>query len=226
MSLWLISTQIFYNAVQSKAGASGLTAIVCILLFFTAINQVTTTSRQLFAFARDGGLPFSSFLGRVCWHNSALLMTHKTDHDKVRPGMDIPLNACTVTVALTVLISLIVIGSNTAFNVITSLSSVGLLTSYIIAIGCIARKRILKEPLLPCRFSLGRWGLAINMIAIIFLTFCWVLLFFPAKPHPAAKDMNWTVLIYGVTWIAAVAYYHWKGKYNYVGPVEGINRGY
>ncbi|KAG9637612.1 amino acid transporter, partial [Aureobasidium melanogenum] len=78
--------QVFYNAVQSKAGASGLTAIVCILLFFTAINQVTTTSRQLFAFARDGGLPFSAFLGRV------------------RPGMDIPLNACTVTVVLTVLI--------------------------------------------------------------------------------------------------------------------------
>lgn len=57
--------QVFYNAVQSKAGASGLTAIVCVLLFFTAINQVTTTSRQLFAFARDGGLPFSAFLGRV-----------------------------------------------------------------------------------------------------------------------------------------------------------------
>ncbi|KAH0356539.1 amino acid transporter, partial [Aureobasidium melanogenum] len=200
--------QVFYNAVQSKAGASGLTAIVCILLFFTAINQVTTTSRQLFAFARDGGLPFSSFLGRV------------------RPGMDIPLNACTVTVVITVLISLIVIGSNTAFNVITSLSSVGLLTSYIICIGCMARKRIMKEVLLPSRFNLGRWGLAINMTAIIFLSFCWVLLFFPSRPHPSAQNMNWTILIYGVTWIAAVIYYRFKGRYDYAGPVEGINKDY
>ncbi|KAH0154613.1 amino acid transporter, partial [Aureobasidium melanogenum] len=200
--------QVFYNAVQSKAGASGLTAIVCILLFFTAINQVTTTSRQLFAFARDGGLPFSAFLGRV------------------RPGMDIPLNACTVTVVLTVLISLIVIGSNTAFNVITSLSSVGLLTSYIICIGCMARKRIMKEVLLPSRFSLGRWGLAINLTAIIFLSFCWVLLFFPSRPHPDAQNMNWTILIYGVTWIAAVIYYIFKGRYDYAGPVEGINKDY
>jgi choline transport protein len=173
-------------------------------LFFTAINQVTTTSRQLFAFARDGGLPFSPFLGRV------------------RPGMDIPLNACAVTVVLTVLISLIVIGSTTAFNVITSLSSVGLLTSYIICIGCMARKRIMNETLLPSRFSLGSWGLAINMTAIVFLSFCWVLLFFPSKPHPDAAEMNWTILIYGVTWILAIGYYHWKGKHNYAGPVEDV----
>ena len=140
--------------------------------------------------------------------------------------MDIPLNACTVTVVLTVLSSLIVIGSNTAFNVITSLSSVGLLTSYIICIGCMARKRILKESLLPSRFSLGRWGLAINLIAITFLSFCWVMLFLPSRPHPDAKDMNWTILIYGITWIAAVVYYKFKGKYDYAGPVEGISKDY
>lgn len=66
--------QVFYNATKSKGGASGLTAIVCILLLFTAINQVTTSSRQLFAFARDRGLPYSSFLARVCL--SQLSSTH------------------------------------------------------------------------------------------------------------------------------------------------------
>jgi choline transport protein len=138
--------------------------------------------------------------------------------------MDIPLNACTVTVVFTVLISLIVIGSSTAFNVILSLSSVGLLTSYIICIGCMARKRIMKEALLPSRFSLGKWGLTINLIAVVFLSFCWVLLFFPSRPHPSAANMNWTILIYGVTWIAAVIYYKFKDKYDYAGPVEGINK--
>ena len=87
-----------------------------------------------------------------------------------------------------------------------------------------ARKRIMKETLLPGRFSLGSWGLAINLTAMVFLSFCWVMLFFPAKPHPGPEDMNWTILIYGVTWIAAVAYYHLKGKYDYAGPVEGINK--
>jgi choline transport protein len=32
---------------------------------FGIINQVTTTSRQLWSFARDGGLPWSNFLSRV-----------------------------------------------------------------------------------------------------------------------------------------------------------------
>ncbi|GAB7356488.1 hypothetical protein MBLNU459_g7247t2 [Dothideomycetes sp. NU459] len=196
--------QVFYNATKSKGGASGLTAIVCVLLLFTAINQVTTSSRQLFAFARDRGLPYSSFLA------------------KVRPGMDIPLNAVTVTLVFTVVASLIIIGSTIAFNVMTSLSSVGLLTSYLICIGCMAGKRLRGEPLLPCQFSLGKWGLPINLTALLFLTVAFVLLFFPGAPHPDAAAMNWTILIYGVTWIGCLAYYYFKGRHVYKGPVAYI----
>jgi choline transport protein len=58
--------QVVYNATGSLAGTSGMTAVVCLLLLFCSINQVTTTSRQLFAFARDNGLPFSSFMAKVC----------------------------------------------------------------------------------------------------------------------------------------------------------------
>jgi choline transport protein len=32
---------------------------------FSAINQVTASSRQLWSFARDQGLPFSAWLGYV-----------------------------------------------------------------------------------------------------------------------------------------------------------------
>ena len=41
------------------------TALVGILVVFATINQVTTSSRQLFAFARDQGLPYSNFLAKV-----------------------------------------------------------------------------------------------------------------------------------------------------------------
>jgi len=57
--------QIFYNVTQSKSASTALTALVFVLLMFGIINQVTTTSRQLWSFARDGGLPWSPWLSRV-----------------------------------------------------------------------------------------------------------------------------------------------------------------
>lgn len=57
--------QVLLNATESKVATSIMTAVLCLLLLFCSINQITTSSRQLFAFARDKGLPFSEFLGYV-----------------------------------------------------------------------------------------------------------------------------------------------------------------
>src|SRR5436305_5770174 len=97
-----------------------------------------------------------------------------TDACKVRPGWDIPLNAVIFTLVYTSLLSLILIGSTIAFNIIISLQLMGLLSSYIIAIGCMVSRRFRKEPLLPSRLSLGRAGLAVNIIALCFLALAFV----------------------------------------------------
>jgi len=57
--------QALLNATQSRVGTSILTSVVAIMLVFGCVNLVTTSSRQLFAFARDKGLPFSDFLAYV-----------------------------------------------------------------------------------------------------------------------------------------------------------------
>ena len=57
--------QVLLNATQSRVGTSIMTALVGVLLLFASVNLVTTSSRQIFAFARDKGLPFSSFLSHV-----------------------------------------------------------------------------------------------------------------------------------------------------------------
>src|SRR5437868_1472031 len=82
---------------------------------------------------------------------------------QVRPGWDIPLNAIFVNLIVTTLLSLIILGSTIAFNVIASIIQVGISLSYIGAIGCIFRKRLYREPLLPSRFNLGRAGFTINL---------------------------------------------------------------
>jgi hypothetical protein len=57
--------QVLLNATDSIVGTSIMIAILCFLLLFCSINSITTASRQLFAFARDKGLPFSNFLAQV-----------------------------------------------------------------------------------------------------------------------------------------------------------------
>ena len=56
---------VFVNATKSVAGTTGMTSIMLAMQACACISNVATTSRQMYAFARDGGLPFSSFLSKV-----------------------------------------------------------------------------------------------------------------------------------------------------------------
>ncbi|KAH7128601.1 amino acid/polyamine transporter I [Dendryphion nanum] len=198
--------QVLYNVTQSNAGATVLASITVVMNIFGCVNNVATSSRQLFAFARDHGLPFGEFLARV------------------KPGWDIPLNSVLVSFAVAILLSLINIGSTVAFNSIASLGTCALLSSYIISISCMVVKRWRNEPLLPSRFNLGKLGIWINGIAVVYLCVAFVFAFFPSFPHPTPDLMNWNILIYGVVVIFSLVYFVTQGKRLYVGPVEYINR--
>tara|TARA_R110002003_G_scaffold805_9_gene21506 strand:+ start:6059 stop:6454 length:396 start_codon:yes stop_codon:yes gene_type:complete len=128
------------------------------------------------------------------------------------------------TLFFTTLLCLIIIGSTIAFNVITSLGQVGLISSYLIAIGCIFAKRLRGETLLPSRFSLGRAGIVVNGIALSFLSVAFVFCFFPGGPNPTPEGMNWSCLIFGFILSFSLVYYHIYGKHSYVGPVEYVKR--
>jgi choline transport protein len=57
--------QVFYNATGSRSGTTAMTCLIMVMSLCNTINNVATTSRQMYAFSRDQGLPFSAFLCRV-----------------------------------------------------------------------------------------------------------------------------------------------------------------
>lgn len=57
--------QVFYNVTQSLPGTNAMTSVIIVLLISCTITEVATASRQLWSFARDRGLPFSSFFSHV-----------------------------------------------------------------------------------------------------------------------------------------------------------------
>ena len=193
---------VFYGATGSTGGATALTSIIIILGIAGNLTNMAGASRQMFAFARDQGLPFNKWISRV------------------PPSFDIPVNAVLVSTTIACILHCIAIGSSIAFNIILSIGSVALVTSYMVSLSCIAWRRIRGIPLLETRFSLGKAGLAINLAAIAFLLVLFVMSFFPPIPNPPPSAMNWAIVVYGVVMIFATVYYFVSAKHRYVGPVE------
>jgi amino acid transporter len=57
--------EIFYNTTRSFAATNAMTSVLVVTLTASTITEVATASRQLWSFARDEGLPFSSFFAYV-----------------------------------------------------------------------------------------------------------------------------------------------------------------
>jgi choline transport protein len=104
--------QIFYNSVKSVPGAVAMVAIVLALTWSCALGITTTSSRMTWSFARDKGTPFSRILGKV---------------DK---RTKVPIISVFVVTTLAALLTLIYIGSDTAFNDVVSLTITGFYGSY------------------------------------------------------------------------------------------------
>lgn len=127
------------------------------------INSVAAGSRQAWAFARDDGLPFSRWMQKIT----------------VVQGTPIPVNSMLASLAVTVVLSFIILGSSEAFNSIAGLLSGAIGFSYAISIGCVLWRRLYGAPLPPARWSLGRWGVPINAVGCAFEILVTIMSFFP-----------------------------------------------
>ena len=138
------------------------------------------------------------------------------------PKWNIPFNAVYVTSVAVALLSLIVLGSVTAFNIIVSLSLLGLLSTYMISIGCVLLKRIKGEALPPARWSLGRYGLAINAFAFLYSAFIIIFSCFPTNLPVDLETANWAPLVWVGVIIISIAFYVLYGKRHYTAPVDFV----
>ena len=104
--------QVFYDSVNNIAGATAMGAVVLALTWACAIGITTTASRMTWSFARDRGTPFSKFISRV------------------EPRTQVPVIAVGVVTLFACLLTLIYVGSYTAFNDVISLTITGFYGSY------------------------------------------------------------------------------------------------
>ncbi|KAI7970250.1 hypothetical protein EIK77_000252 [Talaromyces pinophilus] len=136
--------QIFYNSVRSVAGATVMGAIVLILTWACATGIITSASRMTWAFARDRGTPFSRILS------------------KVDSRTQVPIIAVGVVVVIACLLTLINIGSSTAFNDVISLTITGFYGSYLVPCALLLYHRLKAGNILPYGSVVDGQDLGVN----------------------------------------------------------------
>ena len=192
---------VFRNTV-STAGLNGLTSVILILVIASNISYNAATSRQTWSFARDRGLPFSDWISHV------------------NPGKEIPVNAITLTCVITATLALINIGSSAAFNAFISVQVVALMLTYCISMACVIYRRVCQPATLPAaRWSLGRWGLAINIAALAYALFAFFWSFWPNATPVDASSFNFAAVMFTGVILLSLGVYWTKGRKEYLGPV-------
>lgn len=195
-----------HYATNSKAATNGIASIIIVMEVCSAIGILATASRQTFAFARDNALPFSGALANV----------NKRTH--------VPVVAVLVSTIITVLLSLINIGSTAAFNAIASVCISALFCTYILSIAAFIRIRLQPGGVPRSRFSLGKLGLPINVFSLAWLCFAIIFIFFPTVNNPTPINMNWSIVVFSGVVIFAVAQYIVHGRLIYQAPVTQVRK--
>ena len=186
----LFSIQNFDTTVQSKvaqpvlqifidifgeAGALVLFALVIICVWHCGLFSLTSNSRMMFGFARDGGLP--RFFVNV---------------DK---RFRSPIRTIWLGATLSFLLAIPSLGSTVAFTAATSIATIGLYISYAlpILIGFIWPANFIKGP-----FNLRAASRPIALVAVLWVMFITIVFCLPTANPVDSQTLNYTPVAVGI----------------------------
>jgi amino acid transporter len=173
--------------LESRLGFALGTAFFLIAVgaqFFCGMSSITTNSRMIYAFSRDGAVP-----GSKKWH--------KLDSNRT------PRNAILFSAVFAFILAVPSVFSDVAYIAVTSIAVIGLYISYIIPIVLRLRSKDFK----PGPWNLGKASKPIGIVATIWVVFIAVLFMLPTATPVTAQTFNYTpVVVLGATLIVALAW--------------------
>ena len=200
---------VFQQATHNTRAATAMMVGIILVLTMGLFGAITSVSRLIWAFARDNGLPFSSIFSHIT------------------PSNKCPTNAVLAIFVSTTLLSLINIGSSTAFNALISLTTLGFYFSYALPILMFAIRRFdaTNRPLTFGPWSMGRLGLPVNVLALAFCVFLIIFLPFPAMLPVTRENMNYASPVFVTVMVFALVNYVLIARKTFVGPLEEMGGG-
>lgn len=192
---------VFKTATQSYIVSFLLILLLVGTVLFQAIGALTTASRNTYAFARDGGLPFKNVWVEVGSVEDAIL----------------PKNALFLSMGVCAVFSLLALLSQSAFNAFMGASVVSLALANGIPIFCLMLNK--RKKIKGSAFRLRYCGWIINGISVFWVFISFFILCMP----PVIKNMTWQTMNYAsvvlvvLVIFVAVGYKTW-GANVFTGP--------
>jgi amino acid permease (GABA permease) len=176
--------QILIDALGATAGKLLLLTAIGAQLF-CGMSSVTANSRMIYAFSRDGALPFSS-----AWQ-------------RINPRTKTPTNAVWLAALGALALGLPYLINYTAYAAVTSIAVIGLYISYVIPTVLRLRKG---DAFTRGPWHLGRWSRPVGMLAVAWVALITVLFMLPQVSPVTVDSFNYaplavaTVLGGAATW--------------------------
>ncbi|KAF7021219.1 hypothetical protein CFC21_034204 [Triticum aestivum] len=198
--------QVFYQAFKSRYG-SGVGGIVClgivaVAIYFCGMSSVTSNSRMAYAFSRDGAMPLSSV-----WHKV-------NEHE-------VPINAVWLSAFVSLCMALPSLGSLVAFQAMVSIATIGLYIAY--ALPIFFRVTLARKHFVPGPFNLGRYGVLVGWVAVLWVVTITVLFSLPVM-YPVTRDtLNYTPVAVGGLFILVLTSWVVSARHWFKGPVTNLS---
>ncbi|KAI8884439.1 amino acid transporter [Backusella circina FSU 941] len=194
-------TQVFLDGVGYKWTVV-FTVVIMGAMFFSGSALTLGSSRMVYAFARDGAMPFSRWLSII------------------NKKSQTPVYAVWANIIFAAVVGLLYIVNTTAFNAIVSVNTIASSMAYFIPIFLrltVARKSFERGP-----FHLGPFSDIINFISCFWILFTSILFLCPTENPVTAANMNYASVIFVFVIGCSVAYYYLRARKWFHGPGKSM----
>lgn len=195
--------QIIYDSL-GKRWTLAFLSLMIFCQFLMGASMLTAVSRQVWAFARDNGMPCSNLIKKV---------------DK---RLSVPYNAVAFSGIISLVLGLLCLIDDTAAEALFSLSIAGNYLAW--CAPTFLRLTWGRDVFKPGPFYLGKFfSPLLNWISVFFQVFIIILCMFPATKEGVTKStMNYSCVIGPGTWLLSLIYYLVYKKKDYHGPVSNL----
>ncbi|ODV94914.1 hypothetical protein PACTADRAFT_50761 [Pachysolen tannophilus NRRL Y-2460] len=195
--------QIVYDSL-GKNWAIAFMSLIAACQWLMGASILTAISRQIWAFSRDNGLPFSKYI------------------KVVNKKLSTPLRAVWFGGILSLIMGLLCLIGTTAADALFSLYIAGNYFAWCVPI--FLRNTYGRDKFIPGDFYLGKfWSPIVNWISIFFMTFVIIMVMFPSGTTVDKETMNYTVVITPGVMLLAWIYYFAYGKKEFNGPARNVD---
>ncbi|KAG2199321.1 hypothetical protein INT47_012955 [Mucor saturninus] len=194
----------FVRATNSPQLTAFFLVILLVAQLGSLCNSMLAAGHFAFALARDGCLPYSKYFSKLS----------EKEH--------VPQRALIAQLVISILVILPTFGSIIYWHAIMSAAVIAINVSYGMPFLC--RLIWVRNDMPKGPFNLGKFGIPLNIISVVWIIFFSVVLCIPSVSPVSPESMNWSSIMLGGVMIFSLIFWFVSGRKNHRGFLDDADQ--